>query len=128
MVASLFAAFMSTIDTHVNLAASYFVNDLWRRFFVRDGTAAHYVLIARLSSVLVLLLGSVLGLYPFQQATHPDLVTKDGVKGVEALLAGTSLEARTEPPVTITSAPRSSAGRKWLTEATDGSASRARRL
>lgn len=60
MVASLFAAFMSTIDTHVNLAASYFVNDLWRRFFVRDGTAAHYVLIARLSSVLVLLLGSVL--------------------------------------------------------------------
>jgi len=60
MVASLFAAFMSTIDTHVNLAASYFVNDLWRRFFVRDAAASHYVLVARLASVLVLILGSAL--------------------------------------------------------------------
>ena len=30
VVASLLAAFMSTIDTHVNLAASFFTHDLYR--------------------------------------------------------------------------------------------------
>ncbi len=54
VIASLCAAFMSTIDTHVNLAASFFVNDLYRRFLVPDAGARHYVLIARLSSVAVM--------------------------------------------------------------------------
>lgn len=58
VAASLIAAFMSTIDTHVNLASSFFVNDIWRRFFVRDAGAHHYVRVARIASVVVLLLGS----------------------------------------------------------------------
>jgi len=62
VAASLLAAFMSTIDTHVNLAASFFVNDLYRRFLRRDGTERHYVLVARLASVCVLLLGSAFAL------------------------------------------------------------------
>lgn len=60
VVASLLAAFMSTIDTHVNLAASFFVNDLWRRFVVRDGSPGHYVLVARVASVVVLALAGLL--------------------------------------------------------------------
>jgi len=60
VLASLLAAFMSTIDTHVNLASSFFVNDVYRRFLVRDGTSNHYVLIARLASILVLMLGAAL--------------------------------------------------------------------
>ena len=60
VLASLLAAFMSTIDTHVNLASSFFVNDVYRRFLVREGTSHHYVLIARLASVVVLLLGAAL--------------------------------------------------------------------
>jgi Na+/proline symporter len=59
-VAALIAAFMSTIDTHVNLAASFFVNDIWRRFVAPDRTPAHYVLVARLASVCVMTLGAVL--------------------------------------------------------------------
>ena len=61
---SLLAAFMSTIDTHVNLASSFFVNDLYRRFLVRQaGSARHYVLVARLSGAAVLLLSAFIAHY-----------------------------------------------------------------
>lgn len=60
VVASLLAAFMSTIDTHVNLAASFFVNDLYRRFWRPAADAQHYVKVARLASVGVLLLAGLM--------------------------------------------------------------------
>lgn len=60
VVASLLAAFMSTIDTHVNLAASFFVNDLYRRFIRKAAPDRHYVLVARLASVAVLVLAGLL--------------------------------------------------------------------
>ena len=62
VVASLLAAFMSTIDTHVNLASSFFVNDVYRRFVRPDGTDKHYVLVARLASAGVLAIGAALAL------------------------------------------------------------------
>ncbi len=58
VVASLLAAFMSTVDTHVNLASSFFVNDIYRRFVRRDAGPGHYVLVARLAGVGVLALGA----------------------------------------------------------------------
>ena len=58
--ASLLAAFMSTIDTHVNLAASFFVNDVYRRFVRPDADSRHYVHVARWASVVVLLLAGLL--------------------------------------------------------------------
>lgn len=66
VVASLLAAFMSTIDTHVNLASSYFVNDVYRRFLHPRGSQAHYVLVARIASAVVLVVGGVFAYY----ATH----------------------------------------------------------
>lgn len=60
VVASLLAAFMSTIDTHVNLAASYYVNDLHRRFFVSNRKAEYYVWVARIASIFILLEGALL--------------------------------------------------------------------
>ena len=62
VVASLIAAFMSTIDTHVNLASSFFVNDVYRRFLVPGRSDAHYVGVARASSVVVLGIGGFLAL------------------------------------------------------------------
>ena len=59
VVASLLAAFMSTVDTHVNLASCYFVNDLYRRFLVRDAGDRHYVWIARAVSLVVLFVGAL---------------------------------------------------------------------
>ena len=56
VVASLLAALMSTIDTHVNLAASYYVNDLHRRFIDRKREPRHYVTVARIASVPFLLI------------------------------------------------------------------------
>lgn len=63
VVASLLAAFMSTIDTHVNLASSYFVNDVYRRFLKPEAEAKHYVLIARIASAAVLAMGTVMAYY-----------------------------------------------------------------
>ena len=60
VVASLLAAFMSTIDTHVNLASSFFVNDVYRRFWAPGRPPRHYVGAARAGSVLVLALAGVL--------------------------------------------------------------------
>ncbi|MCB9897386.1 MAG: Na+:solute symporter [Planctomycetes bacterium] len=59
LVASFLAAFMSTIDTHVNLASSYLVNDLYRRFLHKDADPAHYVRAARVTGPAVLVLALV---------------------------------------------------------------------
>ena len=55
MVASFLAAFMSTMDTHLIWGASYLVNDVYRRFMVKEGTEQHYVIASRVA-VLVLVL------------------------------------------------------------------------
>lgn len=60
VVASLLAAFMSTIDTHVNLASSYYVNDLHRRFLARKRKPEYYVKVARIASVVFLIEGALL--------------------------------------------------------------------
>lgn len=54
LAASLIAAFMSTIDTHVNWGSSYLVNDVYRRFLNRGATDAQLVRAGRVTTVLVL--------------------------------------------------------------------------
>jgi len=55
MVAAFLAAFMSTIGTQLNWGSSYLVNDLYKRFFVRNATEKHYVLISKLFTVFLVL-------------------------------------------------------------------------
>ncbi len=55
MVAAFLAAFMSTIGTQLNWGSSYLVNDLYKRFFVRDASEKHYVLISKIFTVLLVL-------------------------------------------------------------------------
>lgn len=52
VVGSLFMAFLSTVSTHLNLAASYAVNDLYRRFFVRERSDRHYLRVSRVMVVV----------------------------------------------------------------------------
>jgi Na+/proline symporter len=60
LVASFFAAFLSTIDAHLSLSASYFINDLYRRFLVKRRSEAHYVGASRLAVVgMALVVGIV---------------------------------------------------------------------
>lgn len=55
MMASLMAAFMSTVDTHINFGASYMVNDIYRRFMVKGASEKHYVRASQVSTVIMLL-------------------------------------------------------------------------
>jgi Na+/proline symporter len=51
MVASLLAAFMSTIDTHLHWGASYLANDIYKRFIHPGAGERHYVLVSRLAMI-----------------------------------------------------------------------------
>jgi len=53
MVAAFLAAFMSTIGTQLNWGSSYLVNDFYKRFFVRNQTEKHYVLLGKLFTILL---------------------------------------------------------------------------
>ncbi|MBM4353361.1 MAG: Na+:solute symporter [Deltaproteobacteria bacterium] len=54
LAASLIAAFMSTIDTHINWGSSYLVNDVYARFLRPKASDKELVLAGRLATVLVL--------------------------------------------------------------------------
>ena len=62
MVASLVAAFMSTVDTHLNLASSFFVNDVYRRFLVPAAAPRHYVHVGRIACTVVMALSGLVAL------------------------------------------------------------------
>ncbi len=66
LLVSFLAAFMSTIDTHLNWGSSYLVHDIWRRFVKPDSGFAnqdaanlHYVRASRVATV-GLMLGAAL--------------------------------------------------------------------
>lgn len=63
MLASLVAAFMSTLTSFINLSAAYLVNDLYRPFLVRGRTERHYVQVGRVASLLALIVGVTIGYF-----------------------------------------------------------------
>ena len=62
VVASLAAAYMSTISTHLNWGASYIVDDVYRRFVAPDREEKDYVMVARITTVALIVLASFVGL------------------------------------------------------------------
>ena len=65
LVVSFLAAFMSTIDTHLNWSASYIINDVYKRFFkpeshFKDTETAqrHYVVVSKIATVVLMLLAA----------------------------------------------------------------------
>lgn len=63
VVASLAAAYMSTISTHLNWGASYFVDDVYRRFIAPDETEARYVFVGRVATVALVVAAGVVSLF-----------------------------------------------------------------
>jgi Na+/proline symporter len=63
MIASLAAAYMSTISTHLNWGASYAVEDCYRRFMAPDKSERHYVNVGRAVTVGLIVLASALSLW-----------------------------------------------------------------
>jgi SSS family solute:Na+ symporter len=62
MLAAFAAAFMSTIATQLNWGSSYIVNDFYRRFLVRGRDEKHYVLMSKLATAFLALLGAAVSL------------------------------------------------------------------
>jgi solute:Na+ symporter, SSS family len=73
MCASFLAAFMSTLDTHFNLASAYLVNDCYRRFLAPNRNPRHYVWVGRYLEIMIgimaagmaLVAGSIADLFTF---------------------------------------------------------------
>lgn len=78
VVASLVAAFMSTVSTLINWGASYLTNDLYRRFMNPDATQRQLVLAGRVASVVITALGAVAAFFADDVATVFRLVIAIG--------------------------------------------------
>ncbi len=63
VIASLLAAFMSTIDTHTNWGASYLVQDVYLRFLRPDASQKEAVAVSRLAILLMALLAGITALF-----------------------------------------------------------------
>lgn len=55
LLATFFAASMSTIATHLNWGTSYFINDFYKRFLKPNETDKHYVTASRLMTVVFMI-------------------------------------------------------------------------
>ena len=62
LLASLAAAFMSTIASHLNWGSSYVVNDFYRRFFEPQASEKKLVLLGRITTVLLMLFSCLVAL------------------------------------------------------------------
>lgn len=59
MIAAFAAAYMSTIGTQLNWGASYLVNDVYRRFMSKNKEEKHYVSVAQIMTIMLMLLSAV---------------------------------------------------------------------
>jgi len=85
MIATLIAAFTSTIQTMFNWGSSYIVNDLYRRFIRKEASDKHYVRISRVLTVLVAFSGWVIA---FKADNIQQLLTIFYVVGSGGMLVG----------------------------------------
>jgi len=70
VVASLIAAYMSTIGTHLNWGSSYVVNDFYKRFVKPDASEKDMVRMGRVTTVLLMVFAGFLSLTLMDNATQ----------------------------------------------------------
>lgn len=70
VVASIIAAYMSTIGTHLNWGSSYVVNDFFKRFVKPDATEHQMVNMGRITTVILMVLAGILSLTFLDNATE----------------------------------------------------------
>ena len=63
LIAALLAAFMSTYAATVNAAPAYVVNDIYKRYIRPDASDKTYVWMSYVTSIVVVIIGTVIGLY-----------------------------------------------------------------
>ena len=62
LLASLAAAFMSTIASHLNWGSSYVVNDFYRRFFDTGASEKKLVFLGRLTTIILMIFSCIIAL------------------------------------------------------------------
>lgn len=60
LVASFFAAYMSTIATQLNWGSSYVINDFYKRFVNRTADEKHFVLVSRISTIVIMVVSLII--------------------------------------------------------------------
>jgi len=70
VVASLIAAYMSTIGTHLNWGSSYAVNDFYKRFVRKDASEKEMVTAGRICTVALMLIAGFFALTFLQDANQ----------------------------------------------------------
>ncbi|MEZ5001318.1 MAG: hypothetical protein R2744_00100 [Bacteroidales bacterium] len=70
VTASIIAAYMSTIGTHLNWGSSYVVNDFYRRFVKPDAEEKQLVAVGRLTTVGLMVVAGLLALFFLNNATQ----------------------------------------------------------
>jgi Na+/proline symporter len=70
VVASLIAAFMSTISTHLNWGASYIVSDFYQRFVKQNASEKEMVNLGRVATVILMIFSAFLALTVLENATQ----------------------------------------------------------
>ncbi|MGY8764512.1 MAG: sodium:solute symporter family protein [Fidelibacterota bacterium] len=58
LIVSFLAAFMSTIDTHLNWGSSYMINDIYKRFFKPNESEVHYVFVGKIFTIILMVLAA----------------------------------------------------------------------
>ena len=70
VVASIIAAYMSTIGTHLNWGSSYIVNDFYRRFIRKDASEKELVKVGRITTVALMIIAGTFALTFLNNATQ----------------------------------------------------------
>lgn len=70
VVASIIAAYMSTIGTHLNWGSSYVVNDFYKRFVKPEASEKDLVKVGRITTVILMILAGTLSLTLLDNATQ----------------------------------------------------------
>lgn len=63
LLAAFAAAYMSTISTQINWGTSYVINDIYKRFINPDASEKQYVLLSRIVSLIMVILGGLITLF-----------------------------------------------------------------
>lgn len=63
LVAAFFAAYMSTLSTHLNWGTSYIINDFYRRFIEKEADERRYIFASRVTTVLLMILSLVVTIF-----------------------------------------------------------------
>lgn len=78
VIASLLAAFMSTISSHLNWGSSYVVNDWYQRFIKPEASEKELVVVGRVSTVLLMVMAAALAPLLQSAKTAFDLLLQIG--------------------------------------------------